>query len=53
MELALESVFNNLSGATAQSAVAMFKRFQQRWPTSSEERQVAAANIFAAHTDSL
>jgi len=53
MELALESVFNNLSGSTAQTAVAMFKRFQQRWPTSTEEGQVATAHIFDAHTGSL
>jgi len=54
MELALGSVFNNMSRATAQTAVAMFKRFQQRWPTSTEERQSCCSQyVWCAHWQPL
>jgi len=54
MEVVLSSVFSALFGHTGGSDVAMFKRFQQRWPYIDQSNyHVASDDMFDVDTTAL
>src|SRR6218665_2057721 len=52
MELPLSAVFSSLFGSTGVPYFAMFKRFQQTWPSDDQTTsyEVASDDMFDSHT---